>query len=248
MTGRWAANLATLANALVGLGAIAYTLAGNPLWGMLLIVCGLGFDGLDGYLSRRSGLPPSAFGRVADSVADAVTFGLAPAALVIVHTERAALWAPWQSDAVIVGVLIAALAFARLVYFTLRAFRVPHFVGAPTPQNALAVAALVLFLDVPGFLGTDPIAFLLGSGLVALTMVVPVPFPKVRRGSRVRLPATVTSVALVVALVPLQFRPAPGSWPFLVAEAAAVVAAAGIAFYYLAGPFLVPRGGTAVSE
>ncbi len=242
MTGRGPANLATLANGAAGVGAILYTLAGNPLWGMLLIVCGLGFDGLDGWLSRRAGLAASAFGRVADSVADAVTFGLAPATLVIVHTERAALWSPWQADADLVGVIIVALAFARLAYFTLRAYRVPHFLGAPTPQNALAVVALVLFLDVPGFFGTHPVAFLLGTGLVALTMVVPVPFPKVRRGSRVRLPATITSIALVAALLPLQFRPPPGSWGFLLAEAAAGVAAAGIAFYYLAGPFLVPGG------
>lgn len=239
--GRWPANLATLANLLVGIGAILYVLAGNPLWAMLLITSGVGFDGLDGFLARKAGVGPSRFGRVADSVADATTFGLAPAALLIVHTDHAGLWQPLAPWAWAVGVLFAALSIARLVYFTVRGYQNPDFLGAPTPQSALAITALVLFLGVPGFLGVHPVVLLGFAAAVAVVMVLPIPFPKIRRGHPIRLPLAVSGAALVVALLPLQFHLSSGSPFYLLAEAAAVPALVGVATYYLVGPFTVPR-------
>lgn len=236
---RVAANLSTLANAVLGVGAVVYVFAGNKLWAMLLIGCGIGFDGLDGILSRRAGGPPSPSGRVLDSVADSVTFGIAPGTLIAVHTEHASLWTIWAGASLLVGILVASLATARLVYFTWRGWQHPHFVGSSTPQNALAVVMLVLFFDEPAFLGTNPWAFLTGVGLLALLMVLPVPYPKLRRGMRLRFVMIGTAVALGISLVPLQFRPADGSPFFLLAEAAAVVAACGLAVYYVLGPWAV---------
>ncbi len=238
---RWPANLATLANGLVGVGAILYTLAGNKPWAVLLIVSGVAFDGLDGHLARRSGLGPSRFGRVADSVSDAITFGLAPAALLWVHTDDPPAWAPYLLEAHLVALAVAGLAVARLVYFTLRGYQRSDFVGVPTPTNALAVSLVVLFLDAPAFLGTRPELALSLDLLLALTMVLPLPFPKIRRGHPLRAAMAATSIALVVAVLPLQFHLARTSLPVLVGEAAAAVAAIGLASYYLVGPFTVPR-------
>ncbi len=238
---RWAANLSTLANGLVGLGAILYTLAGNKLWAMLLIVCGIGFDGLDGMFSRRSRARPGSFGRVADSVADAVTFGVAPATLIAVHTDHAQLWAGASGACEAVAALVAVLAVARLVYFTLRGFQRDHFIGAPTPQTALAIVLLGLLFDRPAFAGTNPTALLIGSALFAVLMVVPIGFPKIRRGSRLRPIATGTAIALVAALVPLQFSPSAGSLLYLLALAAVLASAVGVALYYLVGAFTVGR-------
>lgn len=235
------ANLSTLANALVGVGAVLYAWAGNPLWAILLIVCGLGFDGLDGYLSRRGHLPPSRFGRVADSLADAITFGLAPAVLVAYHTANVSAWTPVLGWAVGVAAAILALAVARLAYFTLRAFHHPHFIGAPTPQTALSIGVGLLLFDVPGIFGVQPTAALGIAAVAAILMVVPVRFPKIRRGAPLRLPMTATAIALVAALIPLQFRPERGSLPFDLAAALTVTAAAGLLIYYAAGPFTVPR-------
>jgi phosphatidylserine synthase len=238
--GRAAANLSTLANAAVGVGAIAYLFAGNPLWAMLLIVCGLGFDGLDGYLHRKSGAPDSRFGRVADSIADAITFGLAPGLLVAFHTARASLWAPWTPELAAAGALLVALAWTRLVWFTLRAYHSPHFVGAPTPQTALGVVVVLLLCDTPGFLGTQPEVVIGVCVVLAIAMVLPIRFPKIRRGAALRPAMTATGIALVLALLPLQFRPADGSPLYLLAYAATIVALLGIASYYLVGPFTVP--------
>lgn len=240
MSGRLPANLATLANGLCGLGAVLYVLAGNPRWAGLLIVAGVGFDGLDGFLSRRAGLGPSVFGRYADSLSDAVTFGAAPAALLAVHTANRAAWAPYLGAAAAVAGLVLVLALARLVYFTLHAYRRSDFLGVPTPQTALGIVALGLWFDVPAFAGVAPAAVLVGATVAAVLMVVPVPFPKMRRGAPLRLAMAATAVALVGAEIILQFRPSSGS-PFgLLAEAATAVATAGLLLYYVAGPFTVP--------
>ncbi|HTT15687.1 MAG TPA: CDP-alcohol phosphatidyltransferase family protein [Thermoplasmata archaeon] len=242
MTDRWriGANLATLGNGLLGVGAIAYTLAGNPIWAMLLLVCAIAFDGLDGLLSRRSTIASGLFGRVADSVADGISYGLAPAVLVAVHGPGGP-WSAWTPFVVAVAAFYAAATFARLVYFTVSAHEHPYFLGVPSPQAALAVIVALLFHDVPAFQSVQPIGVLVGVTVIALLMVVPIPYPKIRRGSPLRIPMAVTAAAAVLTLVPLQFRPAPGSGLYELAYGAAFVLFAGVASYYLLGPFTVRR-------
>ncbi|MCI4341240.1 MAG: CDP-alcohol phosphatidyltransferase family protein [Thermoplasmata archaeon] len=239
---RAAANTATAANAVLGLGAVAYALTGNPRFALLLIVGAIGFDGLDGLLSRRASGPPRALGRILDSVADALSFALAPAVLVAYHTYNLGSWHPYAIAALLVGVEVGALAIARLVYFTLRGFAHKNFVGASTPQNALALTVLILFLDVPGFLGTQPVVLLALAALLAPLMVLPIPYPKMRRGAPLRREMTLTSLALAAALIPQQWWPAAGSFWYLFSEVAAALAAAGLATYYLLGPRLVRLG------
>ncbi len=246
MTDRWrvSANLATLANGLLGVGAILYTLAGNPVWAMLLIACAIGFDGLDGLLSRRSPSPPSRLGPVLDSISDAVSFGLAPAVLLAVHTADPAAWRPFEPALLALAAAYFAAAVARLTYFTARAHDLPHFLGVPTPQSALAIVVLLLFHELPAYASVQPVAVLIGASIVTVMMVVPVPYPKIRRGAVLRLPATLAAVFAALALVPLQFRPARYSPLGLAAEAGAFGLLAGVAIYYLLGPFTVATAPT----
>ena len=243
MTDRWRvyANLATLANALLGVGAILYVLAGNKLWAMLLIACAIGFDGWDGMLSRRSSMPAGRFGRIADSVADALSFGLAPAFLIAVHTSDTATWQPWEPWAVALAGVYLAAALARLTYFTARAYERPYFLGVPTPQSALALIVALLFHDTPAFQSVQPFGVLVGVLVLSVMMVAPVPYPKIRRGHPLRWPMAATAVVAAVVLVPLQFHLATGSALYEVAYAASFAFLIGVASYYLLGPFTVPR-------
>jgi archaetidylserine synthase len=243
VTDRWrvSANLATLANALLGVGAILYVLAGNKLWAMLLVAAAIAFDGLDGIFSRRSRGPPRAFGRYADSVADAITFGLAPAFLIAVHTSNTSTWGPWALWTTIAAAGYLAAAIARLVYFTARGFQRPYFLGVPTPQTALALIVALLFHDTPAFQSVQPLAVLIGVSALAVLMVVPIPFPKIRRGSPLRIPMAITGIATVLVLLPLQFRPGMGTPLYTLALVAGYVLLVGVAIYYVVGPFTVPR-------
>jgi CDP-diacylglycerol--serine O-phosphatidyltransferase len=238
---RLPANLATLGNGLVGVGAIAYAWAGNPLWACLLIVSGVGFDGLDGFLARRAKLPPSRFGRVADSVSDALTFGVAPGVLLAYHTAHSAAWQSVGSWAALVALAVVGLTVGRLAYFTLWGYHSKDFLGVPSPTNALSLVLLLLLGDVPGLLGVAP-SYVLGGALgLSVLMVVPIRFPKIRRGNPLRAVMSATAIAFVVSVLVLQFQPDHASGFYLLAFAATAVAAAGLALYYLAGPFTVPR-------
>ncbi|HYA54990.1 MAG TPA: hypothetical protein VEG42_05250, partial [Thermoplasmata archaeon] len=82
---------------------------------------------------------------------------------------------------------------------------------------------------------------LVGVAALTVLMVVPVPFPKIRRGSPLRWPMAATGVAAALALVPLQFHLATGSVGYNWSYAWSVVLLVGVASYYLIGPFTVPR-------
>ncbi|HXQ48548.1 MAG TPA: CDP-alcohol phosphatidyltransferase family protein [Thermoplasmata archaeon] len=243
MTDRWRvfANLATLANALLGIGAVLYILAGNKLWAMLLIGSAIGFDGLDGIFSRRSRTPGTSFGRIADSVADAITFGVAPAFLIAVHTSDPSVWQPVETYALVLAAAYLTAAVARLVYFTARAYQRSDFLGVPTPQSALAIVVAILFHDTPGFQTVQPVGLFVGVAVLALLMVLPIPYPKIRRGSPLRWPMVATAVAAGLSLLLLQFHPASGTLPYEVALLASYALLVGVASYYLLGPFTVKR-------
>jgi len=243
MIDRWrlAANLATTGNAVLGIAAVLYVWAGNPVWALVLLAAGVGLDGLDGRFSRRSPKPPSRFGRVADSIADAVTFGVAPMVLITYHTADASVWAALGPIPLIVGALYLTAAVARLIYFTGWAFERPHFLGVPTPQAALTLSVLILWAGTPAFWGVRPLLLLGGALILALLMVVPVPFPKIKRGHPLRPVAVVAGVALLAALIPAQFAPSAGTSLYLLAEGASLVAGAGLIAFLVIGPWTVPR-------
>ncbi len=233
------ANLATTGNGLCGVGSIAYTLLGNKLFGLFLILAGMAFDGLDGFFSRRSAVPGGAWGRVADSVADGITFCLAPAAAVAFDNYPTGLWNPWQGLALGVAVALAAVGLFRLTVYTTRGWKRGHFLGASTPQNALVLLVLVPLFQYPAFVSASPMALLLGVLLFIPVMVLPVPYPKVRRGSPLRGVIATLSGLVALGIILCNFRPAPGSGAYLAAYAATVTALLLLVGLYVGGPFAV---------
>ncbi len=119
------------------------------------------FDGLDGRLARLM-RTTSDFGRELDSLADVITFGVAPAVLAFVWGIR---FLDPNSGALLTHVIRAGwfLSFlflvcgaARLARFNITTNPIPanpgrpdrkYFVGLPIPAGALLVAAVVHVLD-----------------------------------------------------------------------------------------------------
>ena len=116
------------------------------------------FDGMDGWIARQMGTS-SAFGKELDSMADTITFGIAPAFLAFSWGVQAVLAVPATpliEHLTTVGWLISFLfvicSAARLARFNIQgtpaaspASRLghKHFVGLPTPASAGLVAAIV---------------------------------------------------------------------------------------------------------
>ncbi len=116
------------------------------------------FDGFDGRIARMTGTT-SAFGREFDSLADVITFGVAPALLAFVWGIR---WLdPLASTAILqhvqragwfIGFLFLICGAARLARFNITTDPLPanpgrpgrkYFVGLPIPAGAGLVAAMV---------------------------------------------------------------------------------------------------------
>jgi CDP-diacylglycerol--serine O-phosphatidyltransferase len=117
------------------------------------------FDGLDGRIARLTGTT-SAFGRELDSMADAITFGVAPAFLAmawgvqaVLQPPESGLFAHLAAAGWLVSFLFIISNVSRLSRFNLQttpsssAYRPDHknFVGLPTPAAAGLVAAIVHF-------------------------------------------------------------------------------------------------------
>ena len=153
-------SLFTVGNIFCGYYSIVSTLRGN--WDYAAILIGIGYilDGLDGRIARLT-KTASDFGLQLDSLADVITFGIAPGML-------AFSWGFGASEGIEGSVArhvhqlgsLASFAFVvcgalRLARFNLQAKLPPettskrYFVGLPIPAGAGMIAAVVHFFKTP---------------------------------------------------------------------------------------------------
>jgi CDP-diacylglycerol--serine O-phosphatidyltransferase len=136
---KWPANLMTTGNLFCGLLSILMATGGHPLVAGWLIVLAALIDAFDGKAARffRSS---SAFGLQFDSMADMVSFGVAPATLV---------YNVAFADSGIPGLLMTFLPVLftalRLARFNLTADGRAHdFVGLSSPLHACLISSFVI--------------------------------------------------------------------------------------------------------
>ena len=132
-------SLLTLGNMYCGLLSIVYTINGDFKLAAWMILLGLLFDGSDGHVARLT-KSTSNFGNELDSLADVVSFGVAPAVLVyqsVLHDfQRIGIFI------VTVYAITGALRLAR--YNTQAAGMVKSFTGLPIPGAGCLIASFVL--------------------------------------------------------------------------------------------------------
>ncbi|MBD3867103.1 MAG: CDP-diacylglycerol--serine O-phosphatidyltransferase [Acidobacteria bacterium] len=158
-------SLFTVGNLFCGFASIVQTSLGRfELAAILIIVSGI-LDGLDGRIARLTGTT-SDFGVEFDSLADIVSFGVAPAFLVfswVLHPLGRAGWL-----AAFVFVVCAAMRLAR---FNIRRNTTEkrYFAGLPSPPAAGLAAAVVFAFPEPAGIAWLPLAALpLMVGLAVL--------------------------------------------------------------------------------
>ena len=150
----------TVANLLCGYYAVLATLEGAPTDldnAARAIGIAILFDSLDGRVARAMGTD-SEFGKQFDSLADVVSFGIAPAFLAYVWGVRAmaAFESPQALHLVQLGWLIGFIFVVccawRLARFNIQGMAPGgsrFFVGMPTPAAAGMIAAVVHFVVNP---------------------------------------------------------------------------------------------------
>lgn len=201
-------NLVTTASLLLGFWSIVQSFHGEYVRGAVAIVLAGVCDMLDGRIARAT-RSTSKFGVEYDSIADMVSFGLAPAILVY-----AWLLMPMGPRGWLIASLFAICAALRLARFNVQqnAEQRRNYQGLPSTIAGGFTAVTVWFLDWIGL--TPPFGTALGLGittafaLVALLMVSSVPYLSMKS-----LPFSLNNftalVGIALALIAILLHPEP---------------------------------------
>lgn len=125
----------TSCNLLCGCVSVFLATQGAFIWAFLFILLGAFFDFFDG-LSARLLNAPSPIGIQLDSLADDITFGLAPSMMLFCYLRPILGW--WA----LLALLMAAFSALRLAKFNVDERQHDSFVGLATPANAIFWGAL----------------------------------------------------------------------------------------------------------
>jgi len=158
----------TIGNLFCGYSAIVQAARGAfGLAAVLIIVAAL-LDGLDGRIARLTG-STSDFGLQFDSMADIVSFGVAPACL-------AYQWGltPLGRSGWLIAFMFVVCAAMRLARFNIRASAADKrfFAGLPSPSAAGAIASLAFVFPQPlesRWIASLLAALVLGVGLLMIS-------------------------------------------------------------------------------
>lgn len=181
------------------------------------------FDGLDGRVARLRKVA-SPFGKELDSLADVISFGIAPAFLALVWGLRGVRT---NAEGALLGqhiyeigwVICFAFAFCgawRLARFNVlptptHANPATHshryFVGMPIPAGAGVVAAIVHFTPTPITDWRLAVAWAGLVALLALLMVSPIRYPSFKQLSLGGRGRSIIGIAVLVALIWFYSRP-----------------------------------------
>lgn len=139
-------NTITCCNLVSGCAATVFALDYRAEMALLFIIIGAVFDFFDG-MSARLLHVSSPIGKELDSLADDITFGLAPAAMVYAFLDTMTYPAALSSLSRFIpysAFLMAAFAALRLAKFNLDERQTTSFIGLPTPANALFWGSLIV--------------------------------------------------------------------------------------------------------
>jgi len=193
-------HLITTANLFFGFYAIVQAFAGRPDHAAGGIVLAGVCDAIDGRVARLA-KATSRFGVEYDSIADTVSFGVAPAMLAFSAGNLQVLGRPgW-----VMAFLFTACAALRLARFNVSPGRYKgRFEGMPSPAAAGCVAStqwFVSFLRDNGVVLQMPeFAVALGVAALGLLMVSPIPY---RSGKELDLRHSYGTLVLVVIALAL---------------------------------------------
>lgn len=166
-------NLITAAGIFAGFFVIISTVDGDynkAAWFILLAAI---FDGLDGKVARLTGTT-SKFGVELDSLADVISFGVAPAVLLYDWALR-----PYGKLGWLAAFLFVICGALRLARFNVQVSTVEsrRFVGLPIPAAACIVATCVLLFFQLGGTGTiRMVSMVVLVFLLAFLMISNIPY------------------------------------------------------------------------
>lgn len=184
-------DLVSLMNLLCGVSAISAAHTGNFDFALILLLLAAVADGVDGSIARKFG--GGKLGDQLDSLADAVSFGVAPALLVYFQFGDNILTAPVSYFYIICGIL-------RLARFNAVPLKKPGFQGLPITAGCVVLTSYLLsgsFLN-PTFLLA--LTFVLG-----LLMASTIGYPKIKNMKFLGAIGAVFGATVIMFFVDLRY-------------------------------------------
>ncbi len=142
-------NFITCLNLISGSIALVYAFDGQLHIASLLVFAAAIFDFLDGFIARilKAGSP---LGKELDSLADLVSFGLVPSAILYkLMSASAPVWGSVTDSLNILpfmAFLVTVFSAVRLAKFNVDIRQSDRFMGLPTPANAIFIVSIPVIL------------------------------------------------------------------------------------------------------
>lgn len=158
-------NIITLTNLILGIASLRYTMEGQYKEAAVAILLAMVLDGMDGRVARHLQVA-SDFGKELDSLADLVSFGVAPALL-----TYASILSGLGYVGLIIAMIFALCGAIRLARFNVLNIKT-HFLGVPITVAGPLMAIFVLLSNrLPAVF--YPVASLVLSYLMVSSIKVP---------------------------------------------------------------------------
>ena len=173
-------NTITCLNLISGCIATYWAFQGDYRMALLFIIIGAVFDFFDGMVARLLHVS-SPIGKELDSLADDITFGFAPSAIIFSYLNESCAAAnstlcTLHSILPFVAFIMAAFSALRLAKFNLDERQALGFIGLPTPANALFWGALIVGAgDWISTLPYAPYLILLGTFISCYLLIAEIP-------------------------------------------------------------------------
>ena len=165
------ANFLTVLSLFFGFLSIIFSLESHFTFASWAIILSVIFDGLDGQVARKNPVP-SEFGKELDSLADVVSFGIAPSILGYIFIYRTFYF--WATLALFIYLFCSVMRLAKY-NITPKDKLADYFYGLPTTVSGGILASFILIFrkgkDVSPLPQYVPVIFLFMVLLVAFLMV-----------------------------------------------------------------------------
>ena len=170
-------NLFTAASIFAGVFSMISAIESNFIQAAWLILLSLIFDGLDGRVARLTNTC-SKFGVEFDSLADMVSFGVAPALLMYLFIGH-----DFARFGVVVSALFVIFGAIRLARFNVMTAQTEPsvFIGVPIPTAAVFISLLVLVFEKYGIKMEYGVIIMILSILVSFLMVSNIRYPSFKK-------------------------------------------------------------------
>ncbi|MCX9013475.1 MAG: CDP-diacylglycerol--serine O-phosphatidyltransferase [Candidatus Methanoperedens sp.] len=162
------ADIVTLVNALLGLASIIMVIGGRIDSALILILIAVVADAADGAVARKMG--SGVLGENLDSLADVISFGVAPAVVAYV------VLGSWTAVSGLLAGLFMVCGILRLARFNVAGNK-GGFTGIPITAGGFIVALFVLVKDYIPYFET---VFAVLLVVLSLLMVSTIAYPKLK--------------------------------------------------------------------